>query len=84
MNSSSKIVVTFGKVIKQRRNQLRISQEKLAELAGLHRTYISQIERGIKTPSLKSVVAIANGLSIKPHELLLMIEKNLNDNNNYI
>jgi transcriptional regulator with XRE-family HTH domain len=51
-----------------------MSQEKLAELADLHRTYISQIERGLKSPSLKALVAIADSLEMKPHALLKEME----------
>jgi CheY-like chemotaxis protein len=54
----------FGSVVRERRNYLRISQEELAERAGLHRTYITDIERGARNPSLKSIETIAKALQL--------------------
>lgn len=49
-----------------------LSQEAFANLTGLHRTYISGIERGIRNPTLLIVQRIANSLSISPSKLLKM------------
>jgi transcriptional regulator with XRE-family HTH domain len=46
------------------------SQEKLAEVTGLHRTYISGIERGIRNPTLMIIEQIATALKIRPADLL--------------
>jgi len=54
----------FGSVVRERRNYLRISQEELADRAGLHRTYITDIERGARNPSLKSIEKIAKALQL--------------------
>lgn len=54
--------------------QKGISQEELADLAGLHRTYISQIERGLKSPSLRSLGQIADALGILLSTLIRRIE----------
>jgi len=43
----------FGLAVRQKRLELKLSQEELAFQSKLHRTYISQIERGIKSPSLR-------------------------------
>lgn len=59
----------FGLVIRQRRNELGISQEKLAERANLHRTYISEIERGIRNPSLENISNLAKALDISVSSL---------------
>lgn len=69
----------FGKVIRQKRNKLGISQEKLAEFCDLHRNYISEIERGIKSPSLRTIVLLAIALDSSPHVLLQETEELLND-----
>lgn len=53
---------------------LQKSQEALAFEAGLHRTYISLIERGKKSPTLAVIVRLANALGIKPSELLRRVE----------
>lgn len=54
----------FGLAIKKRRNELRISQEELAFRSGLHRTYISDIERGSRNPSLDNIKKLTNALEI--------------------
>src|SRR5438445_9659219 len=52
----------FGAEVKRRRNELGISQEKLAERADLHRTYVSDVEAGKRNPSLASIQRLAMGL----------------------
>jgi transcriptional regulator with XRE-family HTH domain len=64
----------FGKVIRQKRRELGLSQEKMGELSGLHRTYIGQLENGKKSPTLKTLFVLAKTLHIKPSELLREIE----------
>lgn len=54
----------FGDSVKARRNQLGFSQEELAERADLHRTYISDVERGARNVSLQSIVKLARALEI--------------------
>jgi transcriptional regulator with XRE-family HTH domain len=54
----------FGKAIRRRRRELDISQEKLAEIAEIHRTYISSIERGERNPSLENIEKLAKALDI--------------------
>jgi transcriptional regulator with XRE-family HTH domain len=60
----------FGEVIRERRKALGLSQEEIAESSGLHRTYISLIERGIKSPTLISIFGLAAALKAKPEELV--------------
>lgn len=64
----------FGLAIAKRRNVMRISQEALAERASIHRTYVSQIERGIKVPTLTVLFSLAAALECYPSELLREIE----------
>jgi transcriptional regulator with XRE-family HTH domain len=54
----------FGKAVRKRRRELDISQEELAERADLHRTYISDVERGEVNPSLDNVEKLAKALEI--------------------
>ena len=61
----------FGANVATRRKALGISQERLAERACVHRTYISQIERGIKVPTLTILLSLAKALGCTPTELLL-------------
>ena len=52
----------FSKNLKKYRLKKKLSQEKLAELCSFNRTYISSLERGIRTPSLKSIEIISKML----------------------
>lgn len=56
--------------MRYRRLEMGLSQEKLAELAGLHRTYISDIERAERNISIDNVEKIANALEIDAARLL--------------
>jgi len=60
---------TFGARVRELRRANNISQEKLAELASLHRTYIGAIERGERNLSLYNIVKIARALGISVMEL---------------
>jgi transcriptional regulator with XRE-family HTH domain len=69
VNYSSYVKSRFGLAIKQRRQELGISQEVLAERAGLHRTYIGDIERGARNLSLENIEKLANALQISISDL---------------
>jgi transcriptional regulator with XRE-family HTH domain len=60
----------FGKKVQAVRNGQQISQEKLAELSELDRTYISSVERGQRNISILNIVKIADALDIKASSLL--------------
>lgn len=60
----------FGKVIRTLRESTGFSQEELAFRAHVHRTYVSQIERGLKSPSLVVIIRLANALEISAAELV--------------
>jgi len=61
--------VAFGKTIRRFREAARISQEDLAALAKIHRTYIGGIERGERNPTLLMIHRLAKALRIKPAQL---------------
>lgn len=63
------ISAVFGRRVKNLRTGKKMSQEKLAEASGLHSTYIGQIERGEKSPTLESICKIAAGLNTSLGEL---------------
>lgn len=62
--------VRFGVVLQQYRQVAGISQEELAHRAGLHRTYISQLERGLKSPTLDVVFTLAPALKVPAKKFL--------------
>lgn len=64
------ILVRFGEKIREERIKKKISQEALAEIAGVHRTYIGMIERAEKNITLKNIEKIAKALNIKICKLL--------------
>ena len=68
--SKSKILEAFGNRVKEERLKLGISQEELAERAGLHRTYIGMIERAEKNITLVNIEKIAKALGLQPVDLL--------------
>lgn len=70
INSVDLIANSISIAIKKRRKQLDISQEVLADLAGIDRTYASQLERAIANPSLSVLCRLANALQISLPDLL--------------
>lgn len=60
----------FGNVLKRLRNDKNLSQEELGFESGYHRTYISLLERGKKSPSIKTIFQLAKALDIKPSEIM--------------
>ena len=69
-----KIEQIFGSILKEVRNQKNISQNELANLAELDRTYISLLERGLRQPTIETVFKIAEALNIKASTLIQKIE----------
>lgn len=65
----------FGIILRRHRLANNLSQEKLAACAGVHRTYISQIERGIKSPTIKTLNEIAKSLNITLCEICCELEE---------
>jgi transcriptional regulator with XRE-family HTH domain len=62
--------ISFGIHLRRLRLQKGLSQEKLAELAELHRNYVGGVERGERNIALLNIVALAHALRIKPAKLL--------------
>ena len=65
------IIKVFGTNLREYRTKKGLSQEKFAEICGLHRTYISDIECFQRNVSLENVQKIADALEIEPYNLLL-------------
>ncbi len=68
------LLVALGQVIRERRTALGMSQEDLAQKSGLHRTYVSDVERGIRNLTVGALWFIASGLGISLRELILQTE----------
>ncbi|HEX5220858.1 MAG TPA: helix-turn-helix transcriptional regulator [Verrucomicrobiae bacterium] len=69
MTNVTDVKTELGRVIKGLRNKQAITQEELAAKALLHRTYVSDIERGARNPSLETLVRLAEALQIPLAEI---------------
>lgn len=76
IRSSNLTLLTFGKRIRFFRLKAGHSQESLADLSQLDRTYIGGIERGERNPSLKNILRIADALQVSVAELFISEEIN--------
>ncbi|WP_288632803.1 helix-turn-helix domain-containing protein [Pseudomonas sp. UBA5666] len=64
----------FSKVLRERRKQAGLTQEKLALEAGVQRNYVSLIERGIHQPTINIIFKLAAALGCKPSALIADVE----------
>ncbi len=71
------IVCRFGQEIRSRRSSLGLSQEALAELAGISRGYLGQVERGRAVPSLMTMQSLADALGETLSTLIISCEDDL-------
>lgn len=71
MNSLS---TAIAQAVVKYRHLLQLSQEELADAAGIHRTYVSQIERGLKMPTIAILFKIAKALNVRASDLISEIE----------
>ena len=67
---SPQLLQALSKNIKKYRAELKLSQEKLALAAGVDRSYMSEIERGLANPTIDLLLKISNALKIQPSKLL--------------
>lgn len=67
--TKASILIRFGQAVRKRRMELDLSQEGLAERADLHRTYVADIERGVRNLSLKNIEKLARALELSMADL---------------
>ena len=65
----------FGKEIARLRNRTGLSQEELGFRAEVHRTYISQLERGLKSPTLSMILKLSRAMKVSASRLVASLEK---------
>ena len=73
----SKLNKTVGQVIAELRQEAGLTQEALAFECELHPTYISQVERGLKSPTIGTLFLLADALGKSPSSILARVEKTL-------
>jgi transcriptional regulator with XRE-family HTH domain len=71
MNRASReFLLEFGNRVRQLRKEAGFSQEELAAVCGLHRTYIGSVERGERNVTLVTIAVIASALEVEPASLV--------------
>lgn len=74
MPKNDSVLASLGQNVRKIREAKQLTQEKLAEFAGLDPTYISGIERGLRNPGIQNVAKIAKALGITTSELCKGVE----------
>ena len=72
--SESKLQAAFGLALREERIRKELSQEELGFRSEVHRTYISELERGLKSPSLGTITRLSNALEVSPGALVTAAE----------
>ena len=67
--------VVAGNVIQDFREKKGLSQDVVSGFAGIGRTHLSAIERGLRKPTLETFVRVCDALGVKPSELMVLIEQ---------
>ncbi|HVW68283.1 MAG TPA: helix-turn-helix transcriptional regulator [Steroidobacteraceae bacterium] len=72
---AEQISIVFGQVLREQRQARELSQEELALAANVDRTFVSQMERGIRQPTITTLLKLASALGIQPSTLIVRMEK---------
>ncbi len=67
----------LGNIVSGLRQSAGLSQEELAHRAGIHRTYVSQIERGLKSPTIVMLLKLSKALETTPSKIMRELERNI-------
>jgi transcriptional regulator with XRE-family HTH domain len=77
VSQESRTKAEFGKAMRQFRHAAGISQEAHADLAGIHRTYVGDVERGERNISLLNMVRLSSALGVRLSQVILEMERHL-------
>lgn len=75
MKRAKDIGTIFGEVLRRHRSAKNVSQEELAYLADVDRTFISRLERGIRQPTMTTTIAIGQALGVSAADLVRETEE---------
>lgn len=73
-DSSAAFFKALGHALRAERERLHLSQEELCHRADLDRTYLSGVERGVRSPNLRTILKVADALGMKLSRLMLAAE----------
>jgi len=73
--------IIFGQVLKKFRTLSKLSQEKLSQECGIDRSYISLLERGLRQPSLTTILILAKVLNTTASNMVHDVEEIINEDN---
>jgi len=76
MVKEERLLISFGERVRLLRHSSGLSQEALADVCGLDRTYVGGIERGERNPSLRNIARLALALGVSLAELLQGVSTN--------
>lgn len=76
---ASEVIAYLAHNVRELRTRRELSQEALAELAGFHRTYVSQVERGISNVSIESLARLARVLGVEASRLIRKPRESVNE-----
>jgi transcriptional regulator with XRE-family HTH domain len=69
------VTLALGEAVRALRGDAKLSQEALGMRAGIHPTWISQIENGRVNPTMSNLFLLSKGLGVRPSELILLTEE---------
>ncbi len=69
----------FGEALRKAREKAGLTQEQLAFKAGVHRTYVSLLERGLKSPTLNTLFRLCDAMGMSASKLITKVEKDRNE-----
>jgi len=75
MDERAHALEVFSGHLRKLREERDLSQERLSELSGLNRNYVSDVERGRRNPCLFNIVKLAEALEVSPSELFRPFDK---------
>ncbi len=74
---AEEVAKAAGKVLRRLRKEADLTQEKLSFKASIQRNFVSEIELGLKQPSLFTVFKIAQALDVEPHKFVSLVQEQL-------
>lgn len=74
MDNHSPHLIAFGQALRRQRELLKLSQEELAHISNVHRTYLGGVERGERNPTLRTLLKLAEALQLPLSDLVRVME----------